>query len=53
MLTNYKAQCESKVKKWIENASDEQQVKYLGKDKFENLALQDYQSKGRGTYKHR
>lgn len=43
MLTNYKSQCESKVKKWIEDTIDEQQFKYLGKDKFENLALQDYQ----------
>ena len=43
MLTNYKSQCESKVKKWIEDTIDKEQFKYLGKDKFENLALQDYQ----------
>lgn len=34
MLTNYKSQCESKVKKWIENTT---------KKPLDNFTLQNYQ----------
>ncbi len=39
MLTNYKSQCESKIKKWIEDTT---------KKPLDNFTLQDYQEFCRG-----
>lgn len=43
MLTNYKQQCQSVVKKWIEDTIDRQRLKYVSKDMFESIVLEDYQ----------
>lgn len=43
MLTNYKSQCESVVKGWITESAEKEKFKHISKDKFENLALEDYQ----------
>ena len=43
MLTNYKSQCESVVKSWVSKSAEREKFKHISKDKFENLALENYQ----------